>query len=96
VLDDEPQVIPTALLGYEFRLTKKTNGILQLYASRSTVRDTTIEELSDNKYQVTLGVQTRRRENVLRFAVTENLANYSNTPAVGVTLSYTRMVPGRR
>jgi hypothetical protein len=95
-LDDEPQIIPTALLGYELRLTRKTNGILQLYASRSTVRDTTIEELSDNKYQVTLGVQTRRQRNVLRFAVTENLANFSNTPDVGITLSYARVVPGRR
>lgn len=93
---DDEQVIPTALLGYEFRLTKRTNAILQLYASRSTVRDTTITELSDNKYQATLGVQTRRGKNVLRFAVTENLANFSNTPDVGLTLSYARVVPGRR
>lgn len=93
---DDEQVIPTALLGYEFRLTQRTNGILQLYASRSTVRDTTITELSDNKYQATLGVQTRRGKSVLRFAVTENLANFSNTPDVGLTLSYARVVQGRR
>lgn len=93
---DDAQVIPTAVLGYEFRLTKRTNGILQVYASRSTVRDTSIAELSDNKYQATLGVQTRRGKSVLRFAVTENLANFSNTPDVGLTLSYARVVQGRK
>lgn len=93
---DDAQVIPTALLGYEFRFTQRTNAILQVYASRSTVRDTTITELSDNKYQATLGVQSRRGKSVLRFAVTENLANFSNTPDVGLTLSYARVVQGRR
>jgi hypothetical protein len=89
--DVDEQVVPTAMLGYEFKLTRRTNGILQLYASRSTIQDTSVPELSANKYQATAGVQSRRGDWVWRFAVTENLQNFNNTPDVGVTLSLARV-----
>jgi hypothetical protein len=92
----EDQVVPTALLGYELRLTRHTNAILQLYASRGDVRNTTIEELAADKYQLTLGLQSVRRGWVYRFALTENLANFENTPDVGVTLSLAKVIFGRK
>lgn len=90
------EIIPTLLLGYEFRLTRRTNGILQLYASPSVFESSTVPELVDEKYQLTLGFQTRRRNTVYRFGITENLANFNNTPDIGVTLSLAQIVPGRR
>lgn len=92
----EEQIVPTALLGYERRLTRYTNLILQLYASRGDVTETTIEELAADKYQLTLGFQSARRGWVYRFAITENLANFENTPDVGVTLSFAKVIFGRR
>ena len=89
--DVDPSIVPTVVVGYERRLNRHVNAVVQLYASESTVQDTTIPELSENKYQATLGVQGERRGWVWRFAVTENLQNFNNTPDVGVTLSLARV-----
>src|SRR5882762_5582632 len=48
-------VIPTVTAAYEIGVTPHTNAILQLYASESTVRDTTIDELKADKFQASLG-----------------------------------------
>lgn len=79
-------VIPTLTAAYEVGVTRNTNVILQLYASESAVRDTSIEEIKANKYQVSLGLRSRRGPLVYGFALTENVANYQNTPDVGVSL----------
>lgn len=68
-------------------MTEHSNFIVQAYASQSTVRDTTIDELKANKYQASLGVRSLRGHLVYGFAVTENIANFSNTPDVGVSLT---------
>lgn len=83
---NESQIIPTVIAGYGFGLTPSTSVILQAYASRSVVRNTDIEELSANKYQLSLGVQQRLRHVIWSFAVTENISNFGNTPDVGVQL----------
>ncbi len=82
------QWIPTLILGWETRITQHLNFILQTYASRSTVQETNLDELSANKMQATLGLQWHNRGNVVRFGITENLASFNNTPDVGVTLSF--------
>jgi Protein of unknown function (DUF3187) len=79
--------IPTVIGGWEMRVTEHLNFILQVYASRSTVQETNLDELSADKLQATLGLQWLYRGAVLRFGITENLANFSNTPDVGLTLS---------
>lgn len=89
------QWIPTVILGWETRLTRHLNFILQTYASRSTVQKTNLDELSSEKIQATFGLQWLYRGNVLRFAITENLANFNNTPDIGVTLSIARVFLGR-
>lgn len=74
-------------------VTHNTNVILQLYASESAVRDTSIEEIKANKYQASLGLRSRRGNLVYGFAVTENVANYQNTPDVGVSLTLAWISP---
>jgi len=80
-------VIPTVTAAYEIGVTPHTNAILQLYASESTVRDTTIDELKADKFQASLGLRSLRGRLVYGFAVTENVANFANTPDIGVSLT---------
>jgi len=81
------RIVPTATAAYEFGLTRRTNAILQLYASESAVRDTTVREIKANKYEVSLGLRTRRGRFVYGFALTENVGYFNNTPDVGVNLT---------
>jgi len=80
-------VIPTLTAAYEVGVTPHTNAIVQLYASESTVRDTTIDQLKADKFQASLGLRTVRGQLVYGFAVTENVANFENTPDIGVSLT---------
>ena len=81
------RVVPTVTTAYEVGLTGHTNFILQLYASESALRDTTIEEIRANKYQASLGLRSRHGHVIYAFAVTENVANFENTPDVGASLT---------
>ena len=87
--------IPTVVAGWETRLARNTNFIFQVYASRSSVQRSELEELTATKIQATLGLQRRLRGHVLRFGITENLANYDNTPDIGFNLSVARILFGR-
>jgi hypothetical protein len=81
----DSQVIPTLILGYEYRWTERTNINLQGYVSKSTYSNETtdLEELSGEKYQLTLGFRHLRNDFLFTFAVTENLQNINNTPDIG-------------
>lgn len=82
------QVVPTVILGYEYVLTANTNINLQAYASPSvyTHRETDLQELLVNKYQVTAGFRHRVRDTVVTFGITENVQNINNTPDIGFQL----------
>ncbi|MBB6093560.1 hypothetical protein HNQ60_002441 [Povalibacter uvarum] len=80
---DESEVIPTLIAGYSVGITPTTSFILQAYASRSVVQDTSIDELRDDKYQLSLGLQSRTKNILWSFALTENISNFSNTPDFG-------------
>ena len=84
----EAQVIPTILVGHEFRWTQRTNVVLQAYASKSayTSRTTDLEDLNGMKFQLTLGLRQMRGSFLYTFGVTENLQNVNNTPDVGIQL----------
>ncbi len=86
------QRIPTLILGWERRISKKINFVLQTYASRSTVQETELDELSATKLQATAGLQWIFHDSVVRFGVTENLATFNNTPDIGATLSVARVL----
>ena len=85
------ELIPTLVLACSYAATPATSIIIQSYASRSAVRDTTIDELKNNKYQLSLGLQSSFHSWTGTFAVTENISNFNNTPDVGfqLGLSYT-------
>ena len=87
------RVIPTVTVAYEVGITPRTNAIVQLYASESAIRDTSIEEIKENKYQASLGLRSRRGHLVYGFAVIENVANYQNTPDVGLSLTLAWVAP---
>jgi hypothetical protein len=80
-------VVPTLTAAYELGITRQTNVILQLYASESAIRNTSIDEIKANKYQASLGLRSRRGRLVYGLAVTENVANFENTPDIGVSLT---------
>lgn len=92
---DQSQVIPTVLAGYSFGITQRTSVILQAYASRSVVQNTPIEELTDDKYQLSLGLQSRGKNVLWSLALTENISNFSNTPDVGVQIGLAYMPKAR-
>jgi hypothetical protein len=81
---DRSELIPTFLAGYSYGLTPRTSIILQGYVSQSVIQDTTLEELKEEKYQMSLGVQSRSKNILLSLAVTENISNFNNTPDIGV------------
>ncbi|HLS81468.1 MAG TPA: DUF3187 family protein [Steroidobacter sp.] len=83
---DETEIIPTLIAGYSYGLTPRTSLIVQGYASPSVVQHSSLDELTDDKFQVSLGVQTRTQNWLWSFAVTENVSNLSNTPDIGVQL----------
>jgi hypothetical protein len=81
----DAQVIPTIVLGWERQLTDRTNVNLQGYASRSVYRreQTDLDELLNEKFQLSLGLRHRFDQVLMSFAVTENLQNLNNTPDIG-------------
>jgi hypothetical protein len=79
--------VPTLTAAWEVGLTEHTNAIVQAYASQSVLRDTTVEEIKTNKYEASFGVRSHRGHWVYGVAVIENIANFENTPDVGLSLS---------
>ncbi len=90
------QWIPTVVVGWETRLRRNLDFVLQLYGSRSTVQNTNLSELSADKMQLTAGLQWLQRGNLVRFGLTENVRSFNNTPDVGLTLSVGRIFSFRR
>jgi hypothetical protein len=95
LVEHERQVIPTLILGYEYALTANTNQNIQGYLSSSVYsrRDTDLEELLGNKYQVTAGFRHRHDNILISFGLTENVQNINNTPDIGLQLGFS-WLPG--
>lgn len=88
VSPQDSQVVPTLVFGYERVLTPRTNLNLQGYISKSVYsrKETDLDELLGEKYQLSLGVRHRRSNLLLTFGITENLQNINNTPDIGFQL----------
>jgi hypothetical protein len=84
------QVVPTAILGYEYSYSQHLNFNIQLYASRSVFRhsQTDLAELLDPKYAVSAGVRYRIGSSLLTFGFTENMVNYNNSPDIGFQIGW--------
>jgi hypothetical protein len=96
VVPSPAQILPTLVVGYERRLTSRTNAILQGYVSPSvyTRNETDLDVLRATKFQVSAGVRHHRGRNLISFALTENLQNVDDTPDIGFQLGWS-FVPGR-
>lgn len=88
---DEATIIPTLILGYSYGVTQRTSVILQGYASESVIQNTALEELKEEKYQLSFGVQTRGKNVLWSLAITENVSNFNNTPDIGAQLGIAYM-----
>jgi hypothetical protein len=86
----DSQVIPTMIVGVEYAVTRHINVLLQGYASPSVYshRQTDLDELLKNKYQLTIGARYRTRHSVWSVGFTENLQNLNNTPDIGFQLGF--------
>lgn len=86
------EYIPTAILGYEYALNGHTNLNAQLYLSPSifTSADTGLDELLNNKYQLSLGLRHRIGSSLVTVGVTENLVYFNNSPDFGFQLAWIR------
>ena len=86
----EAQLVPTLVIGWERKLTARTNINLQGYASRSVYRreQTDLDELLKDKFQLSLGLRHRFERGMVSIGVTENLQNLNNTPDVGFQLGF--------
>jgi hypothetical protein len=86
----DSQVIPTLVLGYEYKLTARTNLNLQAYVSTSPYSSdqTDLDELTGTKYQYTLGIRHRYDSMIFTFGFTENIQNINNTPDIGLQLGF--------
>jgi hypothetical protein len=84
------RVLPTVVVGYERRMTPRTNLILQGYVSRSVYQreQTDLSELRGTKIQLSGGFHHRRGPHLLTFALTENIGNINNTPDIGVQFGW--------
>lgn len=80
------QYVPTLVVAYGRRVSPRTSLVLQGYASKSVVGDTDIAALAENKYQLSLGFRFHARKLDWTIAVTENVANFHNTPDLGAQL----------
>lgn len=86
----EAQVVPTLIFGYEYAMTGSTNLNVQAYISESvyTHRQTDLDELLGEKYQVSIGLRHRSNNMLFTFGITENLQNITNTPDIGFQLGF--------
>lgn len=84
----DSQIIPTVILGYEFKWTANTNLNVQAYISNSVYshKQTDLEDLLGMKYEYSLGLRHRIDNWLLSFGITENVQNVNNTPDVGLQL----------
>jgi hypothetical protein len=86
----DAQIVPTLVIGWERKLTARTNVNLQGYASRSVYRreQTDLDELLSDKFQLSIGVRHRFDSLLTSFAITENLQNLNNTPDIGFQFGF--------
>ena len=92
------QLVPTLVIGYERRLSERTNINLQGYISPSmySETETDLKELRATKFQMTLGLRHRVGTGVWTIGITENLQNINNTPDIGFQVGYAWVPKFRR
>ncbi len=93
--EQDSQIIPTLIVGYEFKWTGRTNLNFQVYVSKSVYspEQTDLDELTGTKYQYSIGLRHRRESWLWTIGFNENVQNVNNTPDVGLQLGLA-WIPG--
>jgi len=93
----DAQVIPTVILGYEFKWTARTNLNVQAYVSNSVYsrNQTDLDELLGMKYEYSLGLRHRRDSWLYSLGFTENVQNVNNTSDIAFQFGVA-WIPHRR
>ncbi len=81
------RTIPTLTSAYALGITPRLNVIVQAYASRSPIQDTTLEALRADKVKMSLGLQGVGGRLIYGVALTENVFNFENTPDIGLSFN---------
>ena len=85
--DFTPADVPSATVAYTDSLGPRLTGVVQGLVARSIFARETRSELASIEYQVSAGLRYRRGPVLVSVALTENVANYQNTPDIGLHLS---------
>jgi hypothetical protein len=96
--EHEGQVVPTVVIGYEYKLSDRTHVNIQGYVSKSVYShaQTDLEELLGTKYQYSIGFRHRMENWLVTFGVTENVQNVNNTPDIGFQMGLAFIPKGAR
>ncbi len=89
------QVRTSGMIGFERVVGDKSTVLIQATLLQSPFADLKLEELAAISTQVTLGFKHVLGSQVLFIGVTENVANFDNSPDIGIHLGVTRTL-GRR
>lgn len=92
----DPGGVPTVSFAWEHLLSPRTSTVLQVTGSRSAFPATEISELAENKYLVSVGIRRRNGHRVWSVALTENVANFNNSPDIGLHVGCALVMEGRR
>lgn len=86
---------PSVTVGHERLFSSRTSGIVQASWSRSAFRDAEVSESTEDRTQISLGLRRRHGRFVYEAALTENVANFNNTPDIGFHLGVAMMIPSK-
>ncbi|HEX2164994.1 MAG TPA: DUF3187 family protein [Thermoanaerobaculia bacterium] len=92
----DPGGIPTVSFAWEHLLSPRTSTVVQLTGSGSSFPATEVSELAENKYLVSVGFRRRNGHRVWSVALTENVANFNNSPDIGLHVGYALVMEGPR
>ncbi len=88
------QTVLSGMFAWERAFGKTMSGLVQLTISESPFADLNLENLNTLSSQVTLGFKKAFGPNVFFLGLTENVANFDNSPDIGIHLGFTRTFGG--
>lgn len=87
---------PTVTAALERTLSPRTSVVFQGTWSRSNFKRAVESEAAEDRTQLSAGIRRRRGNLVYSFAVTENVANFNNTPDLALHAGVCYLLPTRK
>jgi len=88
-LDIDSQAVVSGMLAFERALGGRTSILAQATVSQSPFGDLELAKLDNITSQLTVGLKRVVGRQVLFFGLTENVANFSNSPDIGLHFGLT-------